>query len=184
MSESSSSTRVALDGLDPSGNEDLELLLDAPVAMPAAQSVVTSQIVGAIVGTVVGFADDGTTPLVVYPGQPTTAAQRVRATVDLHEAHIGKPVVLLFEQGDPYRPIAVGCCSDPSVGPPHTAADTVEIDADGQRMVVSAKQRLTLRCGKSSITLTREGKVIVEGEYVTARSAGVLRLKGGSVQIN
>jgi hypothetical protein len=41
-----------------------------------------------------------------------------------------------------------------------------------------------LHCGKASITLTRAGKVIIRGEYVLARSSGVNRIVGGSVQIN
>ena len=34
-----------------------------------------------------------------------------------------------------------------------------------------------LRCGKASITLTRAGKVLFHGTYVSNRSSGVLRLK-------
>ena len=41
-----------------------------------------------------------------------------------------------------------------------------------------------LRCGKASITLTREGKVLIKGAYLSSRSSGVNRIKGGSVQIN
>jgi hypothetical protein len=49
---------------------------------------------------------------------------------------------------------------------------------------MSATDQMVLRCGKASITLTKEGKVIIQGAYVSSHSAGVLRLKGGSVQIN
>ena len=38
--------------------------------------------------------------------------------------------------------------------------------------------------GKASITLTREGKVLIRGTYLSSRSSGVNRIKGGSVQIN
>ncbi|MEW5071937.1 hypothetical protein AB1P14_09365, partial [Pseudomonas aeruginosa] len=38
--------------------------------------------------------------------------------------------------------------------------------------------------GKASITLTRAGKVIIRGAYLSSRSTGVNRIKGGSVQIN
>jgi hypothetical protein len=60
----------------------------------------------------------------------------------------------------------------------------VEIDADGARMVVSAREQMVLRCGKASITLTRAGKVLIQGSYVLTRSTGVNRVKGGAVQIN
>ena len=55
---------------------------------------------------------------------------------------------------------------------------------DGQRLIVSAKEQLVLRCGKASITLTKAGKVLVEGTYLLSRSTGVNRVKGGSVQLN
>jgi hypothetical protein len=41
-----------------------------------------------------------------------------------------------------------------------------------------------LKCGNASITLTKAGKILVEGTYVSNRSSGVMRIKGGSVQIN
>jgi hypothetical protein len=43
---------------------------------------------------------------------------------------------------------------------------------------------MVLRCGKASITLTRAGKVLIQGSYVLSRSTGVNRVKGGAVQIN
>ena len=60
----------------------------------------------------------------------------------------------------------------------------VELLADGERLVVTAKEQLVLRCGKASITLTKAGKVLIDGEYVSSRSSGVNRLRGGSVQLN
>jgi hypothetical protein len=60
----------------------------------------------------------------------------------------------------------------------------LEVDADGQRMIVSAKEQIVLRCGKASITLTKAGKVLIQGTYVLSRSSGVNRVKGGSVKIN
>jgi hypothetical protein len=60
----------------------------------------------------------------------------------------------------------------------------VEADSEGRRVVVTAKEQLVLRCGKASITLTSAGKLIIQGAYVSSRSTGVLRIKGGSVQIN
>ncbi len=53
-----------------------------------------------------------------------------------------------------------------------------------EERVVTARKQLTLRCGKSSITLTAAGKIIIRGKYIVSRSSGVHRIKGGSVQIN
>jgi hypothetical protein len=160
----------------------LESLLegDRKRGRPAART----RIEGTLVGTLVALANHGTVPLVTFAGQPGTAAVAARTTIDLHGAHVGRPAVLLFEDGDPARPVVVGCLREPNVGSVTDAPGQVEVDADGERMIVSAKQQLVLRCGKASITLTKAGKVLIQGAYVSNRSSGVLRLKGGSVQIN
>ena len=54
----------------------------------------------------------------------------------------------------------------------------VDVDADGQRLVVSAKEQIVLKCGKASITLTKAGKVLIQGAYVLSRSSGVNRGEG------
>jgi hypothetical protein len=136
-----------------------------------------------VIGELIAIAEDGRTPMLIYPGQPGTAALRARTVVDLHGEHIGKAVVISFENGDASLPIVMGVLrsveSQSLDAPRH-----VQVDADGERMVVSAKEQLVLRCGKASITLTKAGKVIIEGSYVVSRSSGVNRVKGGSVQLN
>lgn len=139
---------------------------------------------GIRIGTLVGFVDNGCTPLVVYSGQPGSAALPARATLDLHGAHIGREMVLMFEHGEPRRPVVMGCLTHKEPWPLTERPGQVEVDADGERLVVSAKDELVLRCGKASITLTKAGKVLIQGAYVSSRSSGVNRIKGGSVQLN
>ena len=55
---------------------------------------------------------------------------------------------------------------------------------DGKQVVIEAADEIVLRCGEASITLRRNGRVIIRGAYVETRSRGVNRIKGGSVQIN
>ena len=136
----------------------------------------------AVVGELIAITDDGKTPLVCFGGQPGTAALRARSTVDLHAAHIGAAVVLLFEAGDPQRPIVAGVLRGER--PDEASHAPVVIETDGERLIVDAKQQLVLRCGKACITLTSAGKVLIEGSYVLSRSTGVNRIKGGSVQLN
>jgi Domain of unknown function (DUF6484) len=167
---------------DDSAAGDLADLLDAPVE--ALSRPDTRRIAGSLIGTLVGFAASGTAPLVTYPEQPGTAAIPAQTTVQLQGRDLGRRAVLLFEQGDPYRPIIVGCLVDESTTSVPSVPGHVDVDADGTSLVVSARERIVLRCGKASITLTRDGKLILQGEYVSHQSSGVLRLKGGSVQIN
>ena len=107
-----------------------------------------------------------------------------RTTIDLHGAHIGQAVLLAFELSDAALPIVVGVLRGEGAWPLEAPPAQVEVDADGQRMVVNAKEQLVLRCGKASITLTKAGKVLIEGAYLSSRSTGVNRIKGGSVQLN
>jgi hypothetical protein len=144
----------------------------------------STHISGVRVGTLVGLTDDSCTPLVIYPGQVGSAAVMARATLDLHGAHVGRSVVLMFEDGDPRQPIIMGCLAQQEGAAMEAGAGQVEVDTDGERLLVTAKDQLVLRCGKATITLTKAGKVLIQGTYVSSRSSGVNRIKGGSVQLN
>lgn len=152
-------------------------------ALSTAQTPVAAM-QGIIVGELVGFAEGGRTPLVIIPGQPGTAALAARSVVDLHGAHIGKQVVLMFEATAPRKAIVMGVLSDEPGWPPEAGSAQVVVDADGERLIVSAKDQLVLRCGLASITLTKAGKVLIRGTFVASSSSGVNRVKGGSVQLN
>jgi uncharacterized protein DUF6484 len=136
------------------------------------------------VGELIALKDDGRTPLVLYPGQKGSAAVPARSTVDLQGSHIGRHVVLLFESNEDAAPIVMGVLREGGGWPAGEQPGQVEVQADGERMIVSARKQLVLRCGKARITLTEEGKVLVEGTYVSSRSSGLHRIKGGCVLIN
>lgn len=159
-----------------SGRDLIEAQLQTAAAANAWNAVLT--------GELIAITDGDDTPLVVFPGQPGTAAVRARSVVDLHGAHIGRQVMLMFEEADPRRPIVMGVLRGAEGWPRAEAAAQVEIDVDGRRMVISAAEQLVLRCGKASVTLTKAGKVLINGSYVSSRSTGVNRVRGGSVQLN
>jgi Domain of unknown function (DUF6484) len=174
-----------LDADSIAGEDLLSRLLQAQT--PELHSVSSSQqgpILGLVVGTVLAMTDGGQTALVSFPGQPGSEALRARSVVDLHGAHMGGSVVLMFEQGDLTKPIVMGVLRGCLPWPVENKPATVDVDADGARMIVSAKEQLVLRCGDASITLTKSGKVLIDGSYVLSRSSGVNRIKGGSVQLN
>jgi uncharacterized protein (DUF2345 family) len=58
------------------------------------------------------------------------------------------------------------------------------MDADGKRVRVTAKDEIVLECGKASITLRRNGRVVVRGTHVETNSEGTNRIKGGHVRVN
>jgi hypothetical protein len=152
-------------------------------ARTSADRSAPARIEGVLTGVLIGFKESGAVPLVMFPGQPQSAAVPARTTVDLHGAHIGRQVVLMFDGGDPLRPIVMGSIRGDSTALAEQPGQ-VEVDVDGERLLVTAKDQLVLRCGKASITLTKNGKVLIQGAYVSSRSTGVNRIKGGSVQLN
>lgn len=127
----------------------------------------------------VALSDDAGTALVLDPARPELPARVARTVVDLHAAHIGSLVAVMFEAGDPDRPIVMGVLHGGT-----QRANTMSVEADGERLIVRAEHQLVLRCGRACITLTRAGKVLIEGTYLCSRSSGVNRIKGGAVQIN
>lgn len=164
--------------------EVIEVAELAHVQNTRGQKAVGRKIQGVVTGELIGFKDQGRTPLVTYPNQPGTAAIAAGAILDLHGPHIGRKVVLMFENGDPTRPIVMGWLRNAEAWPLAEKPGQVEVDADGERLLVNAKQQLVLKCGKASITLTKAGKILIQGTYVSNRSSGVMRIKGGSVQLN
>lgn len=161
-------------------------LIEAQLAANVTQETIMGPWHATIVGELVAVVDEGSTPLVVFAGQPGTAALRARSVVDLHGVHIGRAVVLMFDGADPAKPIVMGVLRGAAGWPQAEmpAPAQVEVDADGERLLVNARTQMVLRCGKASITLTRAGKVLIQGSYVLSRSTGVNRVKGAAVQIN
>ncbi len=113
-----------------------------------------------------------------------------RTTVPLTPDSIGQSVVLVFENGDANLPIIMGVIAGQSLLPvllekssPIVGEDTTA-KVDGERVILEGKKEIVLKCGKASITLTRAGKVLIQGAYVSSRSSGVQRIRGGSVHIN
>jgi uncharacterized protein DUF6484 len=145
---------------------------------------IESSLADVVIGVLVGLTGEGCTPLVFCPEAGASSAIPARSVVDVHGAHIGRQVVLVFEAADRAKPIIVGVLRDGASPSRTERIGQVHIEVDGERVIVSASDQLVLRCGKASITLTKEGKVLLQGTYLSSRSSGVNRIKGGSVQIN
>jgi hypothetical protein len=137
---------------------------------------------GVVIGVLVGLSG-ATEPVVVYPGCPAEAGSRARLATPLALEDVGRQVALVFEDGDPHRPIVIGRLLNPGAVPAAKALP-VAVEMDGKRLGFEAKEQIVLRCGQASIHLTKAGKVIIKGAYVSTRSSGVNRIKGASVEIN
>ncbi len=100
----------------------------------------------------------------------------------------GSEVLVLFEDGDRERPIAIAVLHSAGSGRvesdveiKHTPLHSV---VDDEQIILNAKRKIELRCGKGSITITSDGKIVLRGTHLLSRSSGPLRIKGGHVDIN
>ena len=165
---------------------ELPVRLDDAVAATASARIVT----------IVSLSPDGTLHVRVGPNDPSVPARlAVRTTRERIETAVtlGQQAVVLFENCDRTRPIVVGLIE--TLPPPQPAAipreadlppdaPFVEADVDGRRVRLTAQDEIVLQCGSASITLRRNGRVVVRGTYVETHSDGTNRIKGGQVQIN
>lgn len=142
---------------------------------------------------------DGAPPgeiTVTLPGAGAPVPARMLATVAGLVA--GAAVAVVCEGGDPRRPIILGVVTDPNAAalssaipsaPAHEPAPEptereLSVTVDGRRIVLEAEEEIMLKCGAASITLTRAGKILVRGAYLSSRSSGAHRIRGASVEIN
>jgi len=126
--------------------------------------------------SVVGLDSSGRL-LVVLEGD---ALQRALPALCATEDEISPKdtVAVTFVQADEARPVVIGKLRTPRF------VETSEAGAKADDVVLEAGRQLVLRCGKSSLILTRAGKLLLRGAYVSTHSSGVNRIKGASVQIN
>lgn len=136
--------------------------------------------------------------LVDFPGNragPRIARRTISLGPDaLREAIATRqPVVLLFENGEPGLPLVVGLEQTSSPTPlidevleaaARQAEQPVEAHVDGQRVVIEGEDEIVLQCGQASITLRRNGRVLIRGTLIESHASGTHRIKGGSVQVN
>jgi hypothetical protein len=166
------------------------------VQLSDLREATTEAIAGVRVGWIAGV-DARSGPLVDFGGNPHGPVL-ARTVVALDAGALERAVasrqgvVLQFEDGDPLRPIVLGLLQptiqtpllDALLADPVAASSPREAIVDGQRVVIEGKDEIVLQCGQASITLRRNGKVIIRGTYLETHATGTNRIKGGSVQIN
>ena len=59
-----------------------------------------------------------------------------------------------------------------------------ELNVPVEELVFTARRKITLQCGQSSITLHPNGKIILRGEYILSAAEGTNRMVGGQIEIN
>ena len=146
------------------------------------------------VGQIVQITEQGEA-LVDYLGNPMGPV-KARSVIDalslLHNPAEGSiPVLLFFEKSDPALPIIVGIIRETLYPPPRPLEEVIspidrprKVTIDDRKMVLDAKEEIVFRCGKSCVTLRKDGKIIVKGVQIVSRASGTNKIKGASIRIN
>ncbi|HEX5753829.1 MAG TPA: DUF6484 domain-containing protein [Archangium sp.] len=175
-----------------------------------ARSESQQPILGARVGRLVGVSLEGL-PLVQFDGCPGAVPARSFVALDVAQlreaAGEQRQAVLLFEEGDPARPLLVAMAQDsdtPSLldqlleeatrpGGPETPAPAepapataarAKNSAPEERLVLGAQRELVLQVGEASITLRRDGTILLRGVRVESRASGLQLIRGGKIELN
>ncbi|WP_431523412.1 DUF6484 domain-containing protein [Mesorhizobium captivum] len=138
---------------------------------------VLDRIDGVVIGLLIGFECGA--PLVVFVGNPRETAIAARSLTELDVSAIGSELALLFEEGDPTRPLVVGRIVDPA----HKNRE-LQVVREGDRVVITGEERIELRCGLASIILEKDGRVTIRGSQLTSQASGTNRIRGGAVHLN
>lgn len=158
-----------------------------------------------LIGKVVAISNQGN-PMISYNGDTQSNPIEALTTVVINEASIGKDVAISFAQNQNSVPIVMGVIrrilDDVLAQPTETDTKTIntpdtkdneplsgehgkpEVIVDGNKLELSAAEQITLRCGKSSITLNKDGKILIKGDHMLNRTSGSYKIKSGSIQLN
>lgn len=135
---------------------------------------------GVAIGIFLGIKDGA--PQVVFAGNQSAEAISARSTVVLGSEETGCEVALLFEDGRRDRPLIIGRIVQPGIADPQN--EPVEISKHEDHVVIEAKERIDLRCGKARIILEKDGHITIRGSYLVSHASAANRIRGGSINLN
>ena len=140
---------------------------------PSTAAAIAAPRQGTYLSKIVGF-DDGGCPLVDVDAAPCMA----RATIELSHGDVGREATITFLEGDASRPVITGLLVEP------TTRRRRRVKLKAEELDLEAASQLTLTCGRASITLHRDGKIVIRGVDVVSRASGVNRIRGGTIELN
>lgn len=152
---------------------------------PAASNPVLAPCSGLVVETI-----DSTACWVTFPNNPHAQAQRASVLRHVGSVSPGQSVLLQFLSGEVSRPVVTGVMEVAdstnsvaalAIGP---SAAPVTLEINGQTLLLSAHQRITLRCGKSSLVMNADGNIEIRGTELLSRASGQNAVRGASVSLN
>ncbi len=99
---------------------------------------------------------------------------------------LGRQVLVVFENGDPNLPIITGVMESviDDIITMEIADKPSEAMVDNNKIVFEANEEIVLKCGKSSIKINKQGKIVIKGTELISRASGNNKIKGSNIQLN
>ena len=140
-------------------------------------------IAGLVIGRLMGLGEEDQVEVHLVGSAKTT---RSRSMVPVTADDVGREVAVALSGPGQQDPLVVGFVQSAAELARSRAAPGRHLEArlDGTRVVLEAEQEIELRCGKSTLLLRADGKIVLRGENLVSSAAGPNRIRGGSVQIN
>lgn len=145
----------------------------------AAPQLVTGHLAGLDGDGRLLFLRDGSAdrPIPVAIGTPESDELLIKS------AHLNRrALVALVETGEP---VLLGLLRERVEQPaPDPQPGELRVLADGETLNIRAERQIELRCGKASLLLRADGRVILSGTYVVSTSRGPNKIRGATVTLN
>jgi hypothetical protein len=147
-----------------------------PLENPASSSAPTR-------GWIVGWEPNQGILIEVSGSKSPVLAQSLVELTELQLARavsVRQPVLVTFEDGNLQKPVILGLLA----AIPARAVAPPSAPENDEKLVLHSRESIELRCGDASLTLRKDGKVVLRGTNVISRSTGENRVTGASLHFN
>ena len=127
---------------------------------------------GGCVGRIIQVKSSGDV-LVDFPGNHLGPILARVATTEELGAVSAESVLLFFEDGDPTLPIVAGI-----------VRNGLQRNKSGRELRLESSDEITISCGKSSIMLRSDGRVVIKGTELVSRASRTNKIRGAAIEIN
>ena len=159
--------------------------LDADTAMPAWEHPGAEAVTGHLTGIDdegrLLFRPEGSTgdPIAISIGMPASDGALVKAARQQQRA------LVVRTANTPARFVLIGLVRERLSTQAVTARPgQLEVAMDGETLRLTAERDIVLKCGEASLTLRKDGKIVLSGTNVLTASRGPNRIKGASIALN
>jgi Domain of unknown function (DUF6484) len=99
----------------------------------------------------------------------------------------GTSVLIAFEDANPRLPIILGPVLERISAATRALsrrAIVKESEPDCSSAILEAREEVLLRCGESSLSMRKDGKIVLKGRTIVSRASRANKIRGASVAIN